>query len=65
MVFIRPTILRTSADAFEMSGDKYRSLRDEQRERAEVPVPLIKDTDRPVLPPLESEPPTNDTAAEE
>jgi general secretion pathway protein D len=65
MVFIRPTILRTSADAFEMSGDKYRSLRDEQRERALVPVPLIKDTDRPVLPPLESEPPANDTAAEE
>jgi general secretion pathway protein D len=56
MVFIHPTILRTSNDAFEMSGEKYRHLRDQQRERAEIPVPLMKDADRPVLPPFEGEP---------
>lgn len=60
MVFIHPTILRTSSDAFEMSGNKYSILRDQQRERAEVPVPLLKDADRPVLPPIETIPGARD-----
>jgi general secretion pathway protein D len=65
MVFIRPTILRNSDDAFEMSGEKYRSLRDQQRERAEEPVSLIKDADRPVLPPIDDRSDANDTAVVE
>jgi general secretion pathway protein D len=65
MVFIHPTILRTSNDAFEMSGEKYRHLRDEQRERAEVPVPLMKDADRPVLPPIDEISNARDPAAGE
>jgi len=52
MVFIRPTILRDSLDASRLSGEKYRVLQDEQRRRAEEPVPLLKDADRPQLPPL-------------
>jgi general secretion pathway protein D len=52
MVFIHPTILRDSADARRLSGDKYRYLRDEQQRRAEEPVPLLKDADRPILPEL-------------
>jgi type II secretory pathway component GspD/PulD (secretin) len=53
MVFIRPTILRNSLDAAQMSGDKYRVLREQQQIRAEEPVSLLKDAERPVLPPLE------------
>jgi general secretion pathway protein D len=52
MVFIRPTILRDSIDASRLSGDKYRLLQDEQRKRAEEPVPLLRDSDRPALPEL-------------
>lgn len=53
MVFIRPTILRDSLDASRMTTEKYRYLQEEQLRRAEEPVPLLKDVERPVLPPLE------------
>lgn len=53
MVFIRPTILRNSIDASQMSSGKYRVLQERQRERADEPVPLLRDAERPVLPPLE------------
>jgi hypothetical protein len=48
-----------------MSGEKYRILRDQQRERAEVPVPLIKGADRPVMPPIDRIPGASDPAADE
>jgi general secretion pathway protein D len=57
MVFIRPTILRNSLDASRMTSERYRYLQQLQFERAEEPVPLMKDADRPELPPLEE----NDT----
>lgn len=53
MVFIRPTILRDSIDASRISSDKYRALQAEGERRAEEPVPLMRDAERPTLPPLE------------
>ncbi len=53
MVFIRPTILRDSVASSQMSGQKYRYLRDEQERRAEEPVQLLRDAERPLLPDLE------------
>ena len=53
MVFIRPTILRNSADANSMTSDRYRRLQGIQSERAEEPVPLMNDVDRPALPAFE------------
>jgi len=55
MVFIKPTILRDSVDASRLSADKYRYLQEEQRRRAEEPVPLMRDVERPTLPPLPGE----------
>lgn len=54
MVFIRPTILRDSLDASRITGEKYRHLQEQQRIRAEEPVPLMRDTTRPTLPPLDA-----------
>jgi general secretion pathway protein D len=56
MVFIRPTILRDAADARFETGAKYRYIQDLQRQVAEGRVPLMRDVDRPELPPL-PEPP--------
>jgi general secretion pathway protein D len=52
MVFIRPTILRTGADAARMSTEKYRVLQQEHDRQAEKPVRLLPDVQRPDLPPL-------------
>jgi general secretion pathway protein D len=52
MVFIRPTILRDSVDANRTTGDRYNLLRNDQLRRSAEPVPLMRDTDRPLLPPL-------------
>jgi len=57
MVFIRPTILRDAADARFQTNSKYRYIQDLQRELAQDRVRLMRDVDRPALPPL-SEPPT-------
>jgi len=57
MVFIRPTILRDAADARFQTNSKYHYIQDLQRELAQDRVRLMRDVDRPVLPPL-SEPPT-------
>ena len=65
MVFIHPTILRDSDDAAQMSSDKYRALREEQERRAEEPVPLMRDVERPTMPPLDESTLTNDEAGEE
>ena len=53
MVFIRPTILRDSVDANRKTSERYHLLRDEQILRSAEPVPLMRDADRPVLPPLD------------
>lgn len=53
MVFIRPTILRDSAQAAFQTDAKYRYIRDLQLEQGEARVPLMSDENRPTLPALE------------
>jgi general secretion pathway protein D len=50
MVFIRPTILRDNVQASFETDAKYRYIRDLQLKEAERPVPLIRDSERPILP---------------
>jgi general secretion pathway protein D len=57
MVFIRPMILRSAEDARYQTNAKYRFIQDLQREMAEDPVRLMRDQDRPQLPPLPEPPP--------
>lgn len=52
MVFIRPTILRDANDRRFQTNTKYRYIQDIQRQMANDPVRLMRDQDRPVLPPL-------------
>jgi general secretion pathway protein D len=52
MVFIRPTILRNSADARFTTGEKYSYIQEIQRQMAAKSVPLLKDEKQPLLPPL-------------
>jgi general secretion pathway protein D len=52
MVFIRPSILRDADDARFQTNTKYRYIQDLQRQMADDPVRLMRDADRPVLPPL-------------
>jgi len=52
MVFIRPTILRDATDARFQTNSKYRYIQDLQRELAQDRVRLMRDVDRPMLPPL-------------
>lgn len=54
MVFIRPTILRDSLAASRLTNQRYQILIDEQTRRSAEPVQLMKDAERPTLPPLES-----------
>jgi general secretion pathway protein D len=54
MVFIRPTILRDSLDATRLTTERYQMLLDEQERRGQEPVQLMKDAERPTLPPLEA-----------
>lgn len=54
MVFIHPTILRDSLAASRMTNERYNAIAEQQRQRAEEPVPLMKDADRPQLPPLDT-----------
>jgi general secretion pathway protein D len=56
MVFIHPTILRDSLAASLKTSERYNAILEEQRQRAEKPVPLMKDADRPQLPPLDDAP---------
>ena len=56
MVFIRPTILSNAADARFQTNSKYRYIQDIQRRMAEDPVRLMRDEERPVLPPLPEQP---------
>jgi len=65
MVFIRPTILRNSIDAANMSGGKYRELREAQERRAELPVPLMRDAERPTMPPIVPSPTSDEPVGAE
>src|SRR5688572_303467 len=56
MVFIRPTILSSDgADARFLTNSKYRYIRDLQQQMAEDPVMLMREFERPQLPPLPEE----------
>jgi len=55
MVFIRPTILRNAADARFQTNAKYRYIQDLQRQLAADPVMLMREFQRPELPPLPEE----------
>ncbi|RPI58739.1 MAG: type II secretion system protein GspD, partial [Lysobacterales bacterium] len=59
MVFIRPVILRNAEDARFQTTSKYRYIQDLQREMADDPVRLMRNDDRPELPPLPE--PSSDT----
>jgi general secretion pathway protein D len=52
MVFIRPRILRDSADSSAVTSGKYEELRQRQEEQTEEPVRLMRDETHPVLEPL-------------
>ena len=54
MVFIRPTILRDSIQAAFQTNAKYRYIRDLQMQQSERGVQLMRDEQRPMLPPLEA-----------
>ena len=54
MVFIRPTILRDSVQAAFQTNAKYRYIRDLQIQQSERGVQLMRDEQRPMLPPLEA-----------
>ncbi len=53
MVFIRPTILRDSAQAAFATDAKYRYIRDLQLQQGEEHIPLMRDESRPTLPAAE------------
>ena len=53
MVFIRPKILRDSAQAALETNSKYNYIRDLQQEKRGDNVAIMPGVDRPVLPPLE------------
>jgi general secretion pathway protein D len=56
MVFIRPTILSNDgADARFLTNTKYRYIQDLQRQMADDPIRLLREFDRPLLPPLEEQ----------
>jgi hypothetical protein len=57
MVFIRPTILRDPADARFQTNTKYRYIQDLQRQMEDDPVRLLREFDRPLLPPLPEDQP--------
>ena len=56
MVFIRPTILRDSVEAAFQTDTKYRFIRDLQLGQGTGNIPLMRDQERPVLPPIEEAP---------
>ena len=66
MVFIRPTILRDSAQAAFQTDAKYRYIRDLQLQQGEQSVQLMGDAQRPTLPelpPVEAPEPVDESGA--
>jgi general secretion pathway protein D len=55
MIFIRPTILRDSVANLGATETKYNDLRDKQVERYGRGVKLLRESDQPVLPPLDAQ----------
>ena len=56
MIFIRPTILRDSAQTAFETNQKYNMIRDVQRGAEDRGVQLMPGESRPMLPPLEEMP---------
>lgn len=56
LVFIRPTIIRDSASASQLSARKYDTLRKLQQERQEDGINLMPTEEAPVLPEWENRP---------
>tara|TARA_R110002049_G_scaffold23726_8_gene84127 strand:- start:2422 stop:4428 length:2007 start_codon:yes stop_codon:yes gene_type:complete len=52
LIFIRPQILRDAQRAWEATNEKYNYIRDIQLGSEGQSIPLMPNTDRPVLPPL-------------
>ena len=52
MIFIRATIMRDSAEAFDQTNAKYNMIRDVQRGRQADAIQLMPGAERPVIPPL-------------
>ena len=55
MVFIRPTILRDSVQTSRETNAKYQMIRDVQQGLTKDAVPLMRNEERPILPPLETD----------
>jgi general secretion pathway protein D len=54
MVFIRPKILRDAEQSFMETNQKYNYMRDIQKGASGDSVPLMRDTLRPTLPPIDA-----------
>jgi general secretion pathway protein D len=63
MVFIRPTILHDEADVRLQTGAKYRYIQELQREMNSSNKPLIRNGDRPEVPPFPEPMPEKPTPA--
>ena len=50
MMFLRPTILRTKEDSFQLTRSKYNFIRSNQQKLAEDGVSLLSDESHPMLP---------------
>lgn len=64
MVFIKPTILRDGTQARFETNTKYNYIRDLQIDQGQRNIRLMRDSERPMLPPLpESQEPVGETSA--
>lgn len=55
MIFIRPQILRDAERSWQVTNDKYNYIRNVQLGNQGQSVPLLKDVERPALPPIEEQ----------
>ena len=55
LIFIRPTIIRDDADMEGATADKYRYIRDQQKQRQERGLMFLGDDQLPVLPEWEEQ----------
>jgi len=59
MVFLRPQIIRASHEALGVTQDKYRDMREKQREFNRDGLLLLPDEPQPLLPPMPESPPAS------
>jgi hypothetical protein len=52
MIFIKPTILRDNVATTFATNQKYEAIRNMQLAEAETNRPLLRDLEKPLLPPL-------------